>query len=54
MRATILRQCEQAQLAVNNVGQTLRGSGVDRPGAGHRGLRITMPLLQTVRNELPR
>lgn len=35
---TILRQCEQAQLAVNNVGQTL-WSGVDRPGAGHRGLR---------------
>lgn len=34
---TILRQCEQAQLAVNNVGQTLRG-GLDRHGAGHGGL----------------
>lgn len=35
---TILRQCEQAQLAVNNVGQTLRGQ-VSIGGAGHRGLR---------------
>lgn len=30
---TILRQCEQAQLAVNNVGQTLTG-GLYRPSAG--------------------
>lgn len=49
---TILRQCEQAQLAVNNVGQTLRGQvsiGSRRTAAS----AITMPLLQTVRNELP-
>lgn len=31
---TILRQCEQAQLAVNNVGQTLTGFGLYRPCAG--------------------
>lgn len=49
---TILRQCEQAQLAVNNVGQTLRG-GVDRLAPGTAASAITMPLLQTVRNELP-
>ncbi len=36
---TILRQCEQAQLAVNNVGQTLRGQVSIGLGAGHRGLR---------------
>ncbi len=49
---TILRQCEQAQLAVNNVGQTLRGQ-VSIGGAGTAASAITMPLLQTVRNELP-
>ena len=50
---TILRQCEQAQLAVNNVGQTLRGQ-VSIGLAPARQPAITMPLLQTVRNERPR
>ncbi len=34
---TILRQCEQAQLAVNNVGQTLSVPGVNWAGSGHGG-----------------
>ena len=32
---TILRQCEQAQLAVHNVGQTLSGACLHRAGAGN-------------------
>ena len=47
---TILRQCEQAQLAVNNVGQTQVSIGL---APGTAASAITMPLLQTVRNELP-
>lgn len=50
---TILRQCEQAQLAVNNVGQTLRGQVSIGLAPGTAASAITMPLLQTVRNELP-
>lgn len=49
---TILRQCEQAQLAVSNIGQTLSG-GVYWPCPGTAASSITMPLLQTVRAELP-
>lgn len=49
---TILRQCEQAQLAVNNVGQTLRGQVSIGLAPGTAASAITMPLLQTVRNEL--
>ena len=50
---TILRQCEQAQLAVNNVGQTLRGQVSIGLAPGTAASAITMPLLQTVRTELP-
>ncbi len=50
---TILRQCEQAQLAVNNVGQTLRGQVAIGLAPGTAASSITMPLLQAVRNALP-
>lgn len=50
---TILRQCEQAQLAVNNVGQTLGGQVSIGLAPGTAASSITMPLLQTVRAELP-
>ena len=49
---TILRQCEQAQLAVNNVGHTLSGQVSIGLAPGTAASAITMPLLQTVRNEL--
>lgn len=48
-----LRQCEQAQLAVNNVGQTLSGTVSIGLAPGTAASSITMPLLQAVRNELP-
>lgn len=50
---TILRQCEQAQLAVSNVGQTLSGTVSIGLAPGTAASSITMPLLQAVRNELP-
>ncbi|MEL4014758.1 nitrogen assimilation transcriptional regulator NAC [Dryocola sp. LX212] len=50
---TILRQCEQAQLAVGNVGQTLSGTVSIGLAPGTAASSITMPLLQAVRNELP-
>ena len=50
---TILRQCEQAQLAVNNVGQTLTGQVSIGLAPGTAASSITMPLLQTLRAELP-
>ncbi|WP_165462499.1 nitrogen assimilation transcriptional regulator NAC [Atlantibacter sp.] len=50
---TILRQCEQAQLAVNNVGHTLSGHVSIGLAPGTAASSITMPLLQAVRNELP-
>jgi len=50
---TILRQCEQAHLAVNNVGQTLSGTVSIGLAPGTAASSITMPLLQAVRNELP-
>jgi len=49
----ILRQCEQAQLAVNNVGQCLRGQVSIGLAPGTAASAITMPLLQAVRKELP-
>ena len=48
---TILRQCEQAQLAVNNVGQTLGGHVSIGLAPGTAASSITMPLLQAVRAE---
>ena len=50
---TILRQCEQAQLAVSNIGQTLSGQVSIGLAPGTAASSITMPLLQTVRAELP-
>lgn len=50
---TILRQCEQAQLAVNNVGQTLSGQVSIGLAPGTAASSIIMPLLQSVRSELP-
>ncbi|MEY8709668.1 nitrogen assimilation transcriptional regulator [Mangrovibacter phragmitis] len=50
---TILRQCEQAQLAVNNVGQTLSGQVSIGLAPGTAASSIIMPLLQAVRSELP-
>ena len=50
---TILRQCEQAQLAVNNVGQTLSGHVSIGLAPGTAASSITMPLRQAVRAELP-
>ena len=50
---TILRQCEQAQLAVCNVGQTLGGQVSIGLAPGTAASSITMPLLQAVRAELP-
>ena len=50
---TILRQCEQAQLAVYNVGQTLTGQVSIGLAPGTAASSVTMPLLQAVRAELP-
>jgi LysR family nitrogen assimilation transcriptional regulator len=49
----ILRQCEQAQLAVSNIGQTLSGQVSIGLAPGTAASSITMPLLQAVRAELP-
>ncbi|MCT4702143.1 nitrogen assimilation transcriptional regulator NAC [Enterobacteriaceae bacterium H20N1] len=49
----ILRQCEQAQLAVGNVGQTLSGQVSIGLAPGTAASSIIMPLLQAVRAELP-
>ncbi|MBJ3814721.1 nitrogen assimilation transcriptional regulator [Shimwellia pseudoproteus] len=49
----ILRQCEQAQLAVNNVGQTLGGQVSIGLAPGTAASSIMMPLLQAVRSSLP-
>lgn len=49
----ILRQCEQAQLAVYNVGQTLSGQVSIGFAPGIAASSITMPLLQAVRAEFP-
>ena len=49
----ILRQCEQAQLAVHNVGQSLSGQVSIGFAPGTAASSITMPLLQAVRAEFP-
>ncbi|POT59472.1 nitrogen assimilation transcriptional regulator [Citrobacter amalonaticus] len=49
----ILRQCEQAQLAVNNAGQILSGKVSIGLAPGTAASSVTMPLLQAVRTELP-
>ncbi|NIY46317.1 nitrogen assimilation transcriptional regulator NAC [Cedecea colo] len=50
---TILRQCEQAQLAVEHIGQTMSGQVSIGLAPGSAASSIIMPLLQTVRAELP-
>ena len=50
---TILRQCEQAQAAVSNAGQTLNGQVSIGLAPGAAASSLTMPLLQTVREQHP-
>lgn len=50
---TILRQCEQAQAAVINAGQTLNGQVTVGLAPGAAASSLTMPLLQTVRDRFP-
>ncbi|MEI2263951.1 nitrogen assimilation transcriptional regulator NAC [Erwinia sp. CGal63] len=50
---TILRQCEQAQTAVINAGQTLTGQVSIGLAPGTAASSLTMPLLQTVREQFP-
>lgn len=49
----ILRQCEQAQLAVNSISHTLSGAVAIGLTPGTAVSSIALPLLQTVRAELP-
>ncbi|MBD8260895.1 nitrogen assimilation transcriptional regulator NAC [Pantoea agglomerans] len=50
---TILRQCEQAQTAVINAGQVLSGQVSIGLAPGTAASSLTMPLLQTVRDQFP-
>lgn len=50
---TILRQCEQAQTAVINAGQALGGQVSIGLAPGTAASSLTMPLLQTVREQFP-
>ncbi len=50
---TILRQCEQAQAAVSKAGQTLSGQVSIGLAPGTAASSLTMPLLQTVREQYP-
>lgn len=50
---TILRQCEQAQSAVINAGQALSGQVSIGLAPGTAASSLTMPLLQTVREQFP-
>lgn len=50
---TILRQCEQAQTAVINAGQALAGQVSIGLAPGTAASSLTMPLLQTVREQFP-
>ncbi|WP_380179032.1 nitrogen assimilation transcriptional regulator NAC [Kalamiella sp. sgz302252] len=50
---TILRQCEQAQAAVVNAGQILTGQVSIGLAPGTVASSLTMPLLQTVREQFP-
>ncbi|AFJ46624.1 nitrogen assimilation transcriptional regulator NAC [Shimwellia blattae] len=49
----ILRQCEQAQLAVSNVGNILSGQVSIGLAPGTAASSVMTPLLQAVRNNLP-
>ena len=50
---TILRQCEQAQMAVLNAGQTLNGQVAIGMAPGTAASTLVMPLLQKVREAYP-
>lgn len=50
---TILRQCEQAQTAVINAAQHLTGQVSIGLAPGTAASSLTMPLLQTVRDQFP-
>jgi len=50
---TILRQCEQAHSAVNCVGQSLAGQVSVGLALGSVSSTLSMPLLQTVREQYP-
>ncbi|WNK32034.1 nitrogen assimilation transcriptional regulator NAC [Pantoea agglomerans] len=50
---SILRQCEQAQTAVINAGQVLSGQVSIGLAPGTAASSLTMPLLQTVRDQFP-
>ncbi|WP_075180951.1 nitrogen assimilation transcriptional regulator NAC [Pantoea sp. 1.19] len=50
---TILRQCEQAQLAVVNAGQVLSGQVSIGLAPGTAASSLTMPLLRAVREQYP-
>ena len=50
---TILRQCEQAQLAVNNVGQTLVDRSLSVLAPGTVAIIRYHAVVQTLRAELP-
>ncbi|MCX8955748.1 nitrogen assimilation transcriptional regulator NAC [Erwinia psidii] len=49
----ILRQCEQAHAAVTNAGQTMNGQVSIGLAPGTAASSLTMPLLQTVREQFP-
>jgi len=49
----ILRQCEQAQLAVNNVGKTLKGAVSIGLAPGAANSSVILPLLKAIRAKLP-
>ncbi|HCD7748475.1 TPA: nitrogen assimilation transcriptional regulator NAC [Serratia marcescens] len=50
---TILRQCEQAQSAVNSAGQAMSGQVSLGLASGSTAAQLSLPLLQTLRDQQP-
>ncbi|MBH2972949.1 nitrogen assimilation transcriptional regulator NAC [Serratia marcescens] len=50
---TILRQCEQAQSAVNSAGQAMSGQVSLGLAAGSTAAQLALPLLQSLRDQQP-
>lgn len=50
---TILRQCEQAQSAVNSAGQAMSGQVSLGVASGSTAAQLALPLLQTLRDQQP-
>lgn len=50
---TILRQCEQAQSAVNSAGQAMSGQVSLGLASGSTAAQLALPLLQTLRDQHP-